>query len=92
MLGVVMVANIVIENLVEPAVTGKTLQIHPLVVLLSTTLGATVAGIPGMIMAVPIVVIAQRAVPVYRTVVLGHPFVDVPLDLDPLDDEPQKQP
>ncbi|MCB1283726.1 MAG: AI-2E family transporter [Microthrixaceae bacterium] len=92
MLGVVMVANIVIENLVEPAVTGKTLQIHPLVVLLSTTLGATVAGIPGMIMAVPIVVIAQRAVPVYRTVVLGHPFVDVPLDLDPLDDEPQKRP
>src|SRR5690606_37114925 len=39
MLGVVLVANLLIENLVEPAVTGRTLQIHPLVVLLATTVG-----------------------------------------------------
>lgn len=63
MLLAVLVANLLIENLVEPAVTGRTLQIHPLVVLLLTTLGGTIGGIPGMIMAVPVGVIAQRAIP-----------------------------
>ena len=39
MLVVVLVANLLIENLVEPLVTGRSLRIHPLVVLLVTTLG-----------------------------------------------------
>ena len=34
MLLVVLVANLLIENLVDPHVTGRTLRIHPLVVLL----------------------------------------------------------
>ena len=37
MLIVVLVANLLIENLVEPAITGRTLEIHPLMVLLVTT-------------------------------------------------------
>ena len=63
MLGVVLVANLLIENLVEPAVTGRTLQIHPLLVLLATTIGGVVGGLPGLVMAVPLTVIAMKALP-----------------------------
>ena len=63
MLAVVLVANLLIENLVEPAVTGRTLQIHPLVVLLATTIGGILGGLPGLVMAVPLAVIAGKAIP-----------------------------
>jgi predicted PurR-regulated permease PerM len=63
MLAVVLVANLLIENLVEPAVTGRTLSIHPLVVLLVTTLGGILGGLVGLVMAVPLAVIATKAIP-----------------------------
>jgi predicted PurR-regulated permease PerM len=63
MLAVVLVANLVIENVVEPAVTGRTLSIHPLVVLLVTTLGGILGGLVGLVMAVPLAVIATKAIP-----------------------------
>lgn len=63
MLAVVLVANLLIENLVEPAVTGRTLSIHPLVVLLATTVGGIVGGLVGLVMAVPLTVIATKALP-----------------------------
>jgi predicted PurR-regulated permease PerM len=63
MLAVVLVANLLIENLVEPAVTGRTLSIHPLVVLLVTTLGGILGGLVGLVMAVPLTVIATKAIP-----------------------------
>jgi predicted PurR-regulated permease PerM len=69
MLVVVLVANLLIENLVEPAVTGRTLRIHPLVVLLVTTAGGIVGGLVGLIMAVPLTVIAVKAVGHVRNVV-----------------------
>ena len=62
MLIVVLVANLLIENLVEPAITGRTLDIHPLMVLLVTALGGIIGGLVGLVMAVPITVIASRAV------------------------------
>ena len=45
MLLVVLVANLLIEYMVDPHVTGRTLRIHPLVVLLVTTAG----GISGLV-------------------------------------------
>lgn len=39
MLLVVLVANLLVENMVDPHVTGRTLRVHPLVVLLVTTAG-----------------------------------------------------
>jgi predicted PurR-regulated permease PerM len=63
MLVVVLAANLIIENLVEPAVTGRTLHVHPLVVLLVTTLGGIVGGLVGLVMAVPLTVIAGKAIP-----------------------------
>jgi putative heme transporter len=39
MLVVVLAANLLLENFVEPKVMGRTLDIHPLVVLVVTALG-----------------------------------------------------
>jgi predicted PurR-regulated permease PerM len=66
MLVVALVANLVIENLVEPMVTGRTLHIHPLTVLVVTTIGGIVGGVVGLVMAVPLAVIGVRALPALR--------------------------
>jgi predicted PurR-regulated permease PerM len=63
MLAVALAANLLVENLIEPAVTGRTLQVHPLVVLLVTTIGGIVGGLVGLVLAVPLTVIASKAVP-----------------------------
>lgn len=62
MLLVVLVANLLVENMVDPHVTGRTLRIHPLVVLLVTTVGGVLGGLIGLMMAVPMTVIGVRAV------------------------------
>lgn len=66
MLLVVLVANLLVENLVDPHVTGRTLRIHPVIVLLVTTIGGIVGGLIGLMMAVPMTVIAVRAVGYFR--------------------------
>ena len=62
MLVVVLAANLLLENFVEPKVMGRTLNIHPLVVLVVTALGGLLGGIVGLILAVPATVIATDAV------------------------------
>jgi predicted PurR-regulated permease PerM len=61
MLVVVLAANLLLENFVEPKVMGSTLHIHPVVVLVVTALGGLVGGIVGLILAVPATVIASNA-------------------------------
>ena len=61
MLVVVLAANLALENFVEPKVMGRTLDIHPLVVLVVTALGGLLGGIVGLILAVPAWVIASDA-------------------------------
>ncbi len=62
MLVVVLAANLILENFVEPKVMGQTLHLHPVVVLIVTTLGGLVGGIVGLILAVPAFVIAGNAI------------------------------
>ncbi len=59
---VVLVANLLVENMVDPHVTGRTLRIHPLVVLLVTTVGGVLGGLIGLMLAVPMTVIGVRGV------------------------------
>jgi putative heme transporter len=61
MLLVVLASNLLLENFVEPKVMGRSLDIHPLVVLVVTALGGLLGGIVGLILAVPAFVIAQSA-------------------------------
>ena len=62
MLVVVLTANLVLENFVEPKVMGRSLDIHPLIVLVVTALGGLLGGIVGLILAVPAWVIAGNAI------------------------------
>jgi len=69
-LGVVLVANLLLENLLEPKVMSGQLQLHPLVVLLATTAGGVIGGIVGLIVAVPATAVTldlvKRAKRMYR--------------------------
>jgi putative heme transporter len=62
MLLVVLASNLLLENFVEPKVMGRTLDIHPLIVLVVTALGGLLGGIVGLILAVPFFVIARSAI------------------------------
>jgi predicted PurR-regulated permease PerM len=59
------VFNIVQGNIVTPLVYGKTVSIHPAVVLLAIPAGGAIAGIIGMIMIVPVLGIVAKT---WRTV------------------------
>jgi predicted PurR-regulated permease PerM len=67
MLVAVLAANLALENFVEPKVMGKTLDIHPLVVLVVTALGGLLGGIVGLILAVPAWVIARDGMAIARS-------------------------
>ena len=51
------VINIVIGNFVAPLVLGKTVSIHPAIVLLAAPAGAAIGGLIGMFLVVPIIAI-----------------------------------
>jgi predicted PurR-regulated permease PerM len=57
MLAIVLAANLLLENLLEPRIMGDRLRIHPLVVLMATAAGGVVGGIMGLILAVPVTVV-----------------------------------
>ncbi|RPI05970.1 MAG: AI-2E family transporter, partial [Actinobacteria bacterium] len=67
MLVVVVASNLLLENFVEPRVMGRTLDIHPLLVLVVTALGGFLFGIVGLILAVPFTVIAGKAIGILRS-------------------------
>ncbi len=56
-LAVVLVAQVVLENLLQPKLLGTSLNLHPLTILLATTLGGMIAGMVGLILAAPVLAI-----------------------------------
>ncbi len=57
LLAIIVFANVVFENMIEPRIMSGQLAIHPLLVLIATTLGGLLGGIVGLVVAVPLVVI-----------------------------------
>jgi len=66
MLAAVLASNLILENFVEPKVMGRSLDIHPLIVLIVTALGGLIGGIVGLILAVPAYVVARSAITRFR--------------------------
>jgi putative heme transporter len=62
MLGITLLTNNTLQNLLEPVAFGKTLRLHPLVVLLVTTAGTLLFGVLGATLAAPLAAVAQRTV------------------------------
>ncbi|RSS54015.1 AI-2E family transporter [Streptomyces sp. WAC01280] len=53
-LGIVLAVQVLEGNVLQPIVQSKTVQMHPAAVMLAITAGASVAGILGMLLAVPL--------------------------------------
>ncbi|WP_455356202.1 AI-2E family transporter [Streptomyces sp. SYSU K217416] len=53
-LGVVMAVQVLEGHVLQPMIQSRTVQMHPAVVMLAITAGASVAGILGMLLAVPL--------------------------------------
>lgn len=49
-------------NVLQPILVGRTLDLHPALVILAVTAGGTLAGIVGAFLAVPVVAVAAVAV------------------------------
>lgn len=53
-LGVVLAVQALEGHVLQPMIQSRTVQMHPAVILIAITAGASVAGIVGMLMAVPV--------------------------------------
>ncbi|WP_225832504.1 AI-2E family transporter [Streptomyces sp. NK08204] len=53
-LGVVLAVQVLEGHVLQPVIQSRTVQMHPAAVLLAITAGASVAGILGMLLAVPL--------------------------------------
>ena len=62
---IVIAVNQIEGNLLQPVVMGRTLSMHPLIVLLALTIGTIVGGIFGAILAVPYTAMAWVLIQVW---------------------------
>jgi predicted PurR-regulated permease PerM len=79
MLAVVLLVQNVLEQLVEARVVGQTLGLHPMVVILATTIGGIAAGLSGLILAAPLTATIVRIRQEYlalESAASGQPPVD----------------
>jgi predicted PurR-regulated permease PerM len=66
LLGILIIEDQLEAHLLQPQVVGKMIRLHPLAVILSLAAGGVLAGIPGAVVAVPIVAVITRALPELR--------------------------
>ena len=66
MLAIVLLANNTIQNFFEPFAFGRSLRLHPLVVLVATTAGTLLFGLMGALLAAPLASAFLNAVRVLR--------------------------
>ena len=66
MLAITLLTNNTLQNLLEPLVFGKTLRLHPLVVMLVTTAGTLLFGLLGATLAAPVTAVALRTIHLLR--------------------------
>jgi predicted PurR-regulated permease PerM len=65
--GVVIVVQQVEGDVVQPLVVGKTLELHPVAILLAVTAGAVIWGVIGAFVAVPLVAVVARSASYLRS-------------------------
>jgi putative heme transporter len=64
-IAIVVVVNQLEGDFLQPVVMGRTLRLHPLVILVALTAGTVLAGLTGAVLAVPIAASMWRAVQVW---------------------------
>jgi predicted PurR-regulated permease PerM len=66
LLGVLIIEDQLEAHLFQPQVVGRVIRLHPLAVILSLAVGGVLAGIPGAVVAIPVVAVITRALPELR--------------------------
>jgi predicted PurR-regulated permease PerM len=66
LLGILILEDQLEAHLLQPQVVGRVIRLHPLAVILALAVGSVLAGIPGAVVAVPVVAVITRAVPELR--------------------------
>ncbi|MFF3455460.1 AI-2E family transporter [Streptomyces sp. NPDC002730] len=66
-LGVVLAVQVLEGHVLQPVIQSRMVRMHPVVVMLAITAGATVAGILGMLLAVPVTAAAFGVIGELRT-------------------------
>ncbi|EFL33503.1 integral membrane protein [Streptomyces viridochromogenes DSM 40736] len=66
-LGVVVAVQVLEGHVLQPAIQSRTVQMHPAVVMVAITAGASVAGVLGMLLAVPLTAAAFGVAEELRT-------------------------
>jgi predicted PurR-regulated permease PerM len=61
-IGLVLLVQQLEGNVLQPILVGRTLDLHPALVILAVTAGGTLAGITGAFLAVPVVAVAAVSV------------------------------
>jgi predicted PurR-regulated permease PerM len=85
-IGIVLLVQQLEGNLLQPVLVGRTLDLHPAVVLLSVAAGGSLKGITGAFLAVPVVSVLAVAIR-YTRETLGDPYLQELPESDP--DQPQ---
>jgi putative heme transporter len=65
-LGIVLAVQQLESNVLEPLILGRTIHLHPIVVLTTIAAGASVLGILGAFLAVPVAAIAAQTIDLVR--------------------------
>jgi predicted PurR-regulated permease PerM len=65
--GVVLAVQVLEGNVLQPVIQSRTVRLHPAVILIALTAGAAVAGILGMLLAVPLTSAASGVIAELRT-------------------------
>ncbi|MFI8824321.1 AI-2E family transporter [Streptomyces sp. NPDC053431] len=79
-LGVVLAVQVIEGHVLQPMVQSRTVQMHPAAVMLAITAGASVAGILGMLLAVPLTAAFFGVLGELRGRYEAEPGVDGPPD------------
>jgi predicted PurR-regulated permease PerM len=66
LLGILILEDQLEAHLLQPQVVGRVIRLHPLAVILALAAGGVLAGIPGAVVAVPVVAVITRAIPELR--------------------------
>ncbi|MBW1602809.1 AI-2E family transporter [Streptomyces sp. JJ66] len=65
-LGIVLLVQQIEGHVLQPFILGRMVQVHPLAVVLTVTGGSLLAGIPGAVLGVPLVAVANTVVSYLR--------------------------
>jgi predicted PurR-regulated permease PerM len=80
------------SHLLQPLIMSRSVEVHPLAIALAVITGTTLGGIPGALMAVPLVAFLNTTVRALRQAPVGPDARENPDEPDPNAEAPERPP